>query len=193
MRHRWLELAGAAVASLLVAACGGNDATPTATEASTGTPTITATAAATETPTATATATVTLTTAPSSGTALGRQTGGGTCDALYPRGLVVGQAVEDVFVCIEAPAPGASVGSHVTVSGFQAGAFEQNVGVEVRDASGTALARTAATANAPDIGLIAGAWTVELDVSGTPASIAAFAESPRDGSIDFGGAIEVTP
>lgn len=180
MRHRSLALAALVSAVAFAAACrGGADNTVT--------PSTTATA--------TATATEVGTEAPSVGTALGRQAGGGTCDALFPGGLEVGQVVEDVFVCIGSPAgPGASVGGAVTVSGYQAGAFEQNVVVEVRDASGAALARAATTANAPDIGLVVGAWTVELEVSGgEPASIAAFAESARDGSIDFGGAIEVGP
>jgi len=191
MRHRWIGLAVVVIALVGVAGCFGGDdetLTPTPTTVASVTATVAATGTVTPTPTGTATE------APSMGTALGRQTGGGSCDALFPSGLEVGQAAEDVFVCIDGPAPGASIGTSVTVSGYQAGAFEQNVVVEVRDASGAALARQATTANAPDIGLVVGAWTVDLDVSGgVAASIAAFAESARDGSIDFGGEIEVAP
>jgi hypothetical protein len=50
-----------------------------------------------------------------------------------------------------------------------------------------------ATANAPDIGLIVGAWSVTLPITGPPSTLAAFATSAQDGSIDFGGAIAVVP
>jgi len=198
MRHRWWWGLGLVLAaSMILAACGGDDdetATPTETATATATASETSTPTETATTTETATSTGSPTEAPSTGEALGRQTGGATCDALFPDGLEVGQTVEDVFVCIDSPAPGAGVGTSVTVSGYQAGSFEQNVVVEVRDASGDALARGATTANAPDIGLIVGAWTIDLEVSGgEPTSIAAFSESARDGSIDFGGEIEVTP
>ncbi|MEZ4503732.1 MAG: Gmad2 immunoglobulin-like domain-containing protein [Dehalococcoidia bacterium] len=204
LRHGWWGLGLVLAASMMLVACGGEgdddtstpteSATATATASETSTATGTATATETATESATSTETATATEAPPTGEALGRQNGGATCDALFPDGLEVGQDVEDVFVCIDSPAPGASVGTSVTVSGYQAGSFEQNVVVEVRDASGDAIVRDATTANAPDIGLIVGAWTIDLDVSGgEPASIAAFSESARDGSIDFGGEIEVTP
>ena len=175
-------------------------ATTTATATATSEATETATATATTEPTETATATATATSTPGgdvdpAGTPLGRQTGGGTCDALYPDGLEVGQEVEDVFICIASPAPGDAVSGSIEVNGFQAGAFEQNVVIELRDADGAVLAETFTTANAPDIGLIAGEWTATLEVPDTATgtgSIAAFSASAETGNLDFGGEIAVT-
>jgi hypothetical protein len=52
---------------------------------------------------------------------------------------------------------------------------------------------TFTTANAPDVGLIVGEWSVTLEVpTGADlegATLAAFATSAQDGSIDFGGEI----
>lgn len=134
---------------------------------------------------------------PDAGTPLGRQTGGATCDSLFPdEEPDVGQTVEDVFVCIAEPEPGAMVGGDIEVRGFQAGAFEQNVEIELRGSDGAVLAADFTTANAPDIGLVVGEWTATLTVPNTAplgdGTIAAFSRSPRDGSIDFGGEIPVT-
>ncbi len=168
-------------------------ATAEATDTATSTPEATETAEATETVEATATAETTSTPGGEGdvGTPLGRQIGGAICDALYPDGLEVGDEVENVFICISDPAPGASIGDSVEVRGFQAGSFEQNVIVEVRDADGTVLAKTPTTANAPDLGLIVGDWSVTLQLTEAPATetgvLAAYTESARDGSLDFGG------
>lgn len=174
--------------------------TPTTEVTATTEATPDATATTEATATAEATAAPTETEAPGgdvdpAGTALGRQTGGGTCDALHPDGLEVGQEVEAIFICIGAPAPGDSVSGSIEVQGFQAGAFEQNVVIELRDADGAVLAETFTTANAPDIGLIAGEWTATLEVPDTAAgtgSIAAFSESAETGNLDFGGEIAVS-
>jgi hypothetical protein len=198
-------LAGAA---LVFAVACEDEEDPTPSPTSTATVETTATAEATEPATATATAeptetaeaTAEATATPDDdgdvGTPLGRQVGGATCDSLYPDGLEVGQEVEDVFICISDPAPGDSVGDSIEVSGWQAGSFEQNVIVEVRDADGTVLVRTPTTANAPELGLIAGEWSVTVELTEAAATetgvLAAYTESARDGSLDFGGEFEVT-
>lgn len=191
------------VVALLLASAACDDDDPDAgspTDTAAPTPTITATQTAT--PSATAPPIDTATPAPppddfSRGTPLGRQTGGATCDFLFPdvEGLEVGQIVDDVFVCIALPKPGASVGDSLEVRDFEAGAFEQHVVIELRLASGTVVARTFAVANAPDVGLVVGEWTATLSLptgaTFDTATLAAFAESARDGSIDFGGAVTV--
>jgi len=198
-----LTLVGGAALVFAVACEDEEEPTPTptstatveATTTSEATETATATSTAEATETAEATGTAEATSTPGGegdvGTPLGRQIGGATCDALYPDGIEVGDEVDGVFICINDPAPGASVGDSIDVTGFQAGSFEQNVIVEVRDADGTVLAKTPTTANAPDVGLIAGAWSVTLQLSETPATetgvLAAYTDSPRDGSLDFGG------
>lgn len=193
--HRGLRYGLVVVAALTLltgAACEGEEeVTPTATTV------VTSTATSTPDDTATATVEPTETADPSdAGTALGRQAGGATCDALFPDGLEVGDDTEDVFVCLNAPYPGDTVGSTIEVSGFQAGAFEQNVVIEVWDADGDVLARTSATANAPSMGLFAGEWfaTVELDAAppSEDISVVAYNASARDGSLDFGGQVNVT-
>lgn len=206
---RMLARTGALLAGslllLLAVACGGDEeASPTPTETATETPTSAQTATPPETATPTPTMTETPTETPAGsptpdaagqGTALGRQTGGATCDALYPEGLEVGQEVEDVFICIAEPEPGATVDGEITVRGYQAGSFEQNVIVELRDGQGGVLRQVPTTANAPDLGLIVGEWSVTLTLDAPPpsgaGSIAAFTGSARDGSLDFGGEIPV--
>lgn len=178
---------------VLVVACGdGGEEEPTVTE----TPAQTE-APATNTPSMTTTPATTPQATAVAGNALGRQTGGATCNALFPQGEPdVGQMVDNVFVCIAEPDPGATVQGTIDVRGFQAGAFEQTVAVQLRGPSGDVIAQTSAIANAPDVGLIVGEWTATLDVpSDAPAgegTLIAFSASARDGSVDFGGEIPMT-
>jgi len=199
IRPRWQYglMAAAALALLVGVACDdGDEPTPTATATATITVTSTATVAPTNTATAEPDETAEPGEVPAAGMALGRQTGGATCDALFPDGLENGQEVDDVFVCLDAPVPGDAVGASIEVSGFQAGAFEQNVVIEVWDAAGNMLARTATTATAPNMGLIAGQWSATIALEGAPPSetisVVAYNASARDGSIDFGGQVDVT-
>ncbi|MDA1061438.1 MAG: hypothetical protein O2895_00750 [Chloroflexi bacterium] len=200
MASRTLALAIAAIV-LLIAACDDDDEDPTLAATSTGTATATA-AARTPTATAIGTPAATGTGIPvpppddfSRGVPLGRQTGGATCDFLFPdiERPVVGDGVADVFVCIDEPKPGASVADSVEVRGLSAGSFEQNVVIELRDAGGNVVARAAATANAPDLGLFVGEWATTLavpanaDLAGS--TLSAYAEDARDGSVAFGGEI----
>ena len=192
-RLRYGLVVVAALTLLIGAACEDEEeVTPTATSAVTSTVTNTP-----DDTTATATAEPTETAEPSdAGTPLGRQTGGATCDALFPDGLEVGDETEGVFVCLNAPDPGDTVGSIIEVSGFQAGAFEQNVVIEVWDADGNVLAQTSATANAPSMGLFAGEWSATVELEAAPPSedisVVAYNASARDGSLDCGGQVHVT-
>ncbi|MBM3140306.1 MAG: hypothetical protein FJZ92_08870, partial [Chloroflexi bacterium] len=103
-----------------------------------------------------------------------------------------GDPVPAKVVCIDAPPPGATVpgaaGARVCVSGFVAGAFEQNVVIEVRDDAGRRLALAPATAFGADLGLFATRWEIEIrladDAAHATGRVVAYTTSPRDGSIE---------
>jgi hypothetical protein len=122
-----------------------------------------------------------------------------TCAALFPSGVQAGQAVPQKFVCIDAPDPGASIdaaaGQEVTLRGWVAGAFEQNVLLELRDADGNVVAEGFTTAFGADVGLFAAQWEGTLTVQRAPAGdsgeLAAFTSDAQDGGVDVEAAIPV--
>lgn len=134
-----------------------------------------------------------------SGTSLGRQTGEAVCSDRFPSGAAVRTEVDDVFVCISMPAPGAVTPSLVNVRGYAAGAFENSIVVEVLDNAGAVIEMKPVTVSAPDIGLVVGEWSTTLNAApllaaatSAPATIRAYATSAQDGSLDFGARVPVT-
>lgn len=121
-------------------------------------------------------------------------TGGDRCDALDPAFSVPGSDVGERYACISLPEPDALVSGTIEVGGYSAGAFEQALVVELRDASGSVLVTTPVTARAPDLGLV-GPWTATLalppDTPSGVGTIVAYATSARDGSVDFEATITV--
>jgi hypothetical protein len=149
---------------LLMVGCDGDDSDQTPTP----TPTLTATSTATSTP-------------PSAVE---------SCAAHVPRGV----QVSEPFVCIDYPPSGSTILDAVAVAGYAAGAFENNIAIDVLDASGTVIASSHATSVAPDLGMV-GPWSAVLplpaQVDGSTGTIHAYAESPRDGSIAFEDTVEI--
>jgi hypothetical protein len=113
-----------------------------------------------------------------------------SCAADEPRGVQVSQP----FVCIDYPFEGSTILEAVAVAGYSAGAFENNIAIDVLDSSGAVIASSHATAVAPDLGMV-GPWSAVIllpqQPSGSTGTIHAYAESPRDGSIAFEDSIEV--
>lgn len=102
------------------------------------------------------------------------------------------------FIEITAPFSGEvlDISQPVIVSGQGGGLFEGNVVVQALDQDGTVLAGGATTVNAPDAGTGgSGPWSLELMIETSPGSvglIAAFSNSPQDGSVIASDHIPVT-
>ncbi len=116
------------------------------------------------------------------------------CAERFPAGLETGQAVAEAFACIGNPPLGAPLAAGtIVVTGFSAGAFESSIVVQLTLSDGTVLDATPVQVLQPEIGLFVGPWTATLTVpaglTGQTGAIEAFAISPRDGAIAFGGAI----
>jgi hypothetical protein len=149
---------------LLVVGCDDDGAEATPT----GTPTPTATSTAVPTPTPVVE----------------------SCAVDMPRGV----QVSEPFVCIDYPTPTATILEAVAVAGYAAGAFENNIAIDVLESSGSVIASSHATSVAPDLGMV-GPWSVVLPLPAQPmgstGTIHAYAESPRDGSIAFEDTVEI--
>lgn len=93
-------------------------------------------------------------------------------------------------IVVSTPAPGATVGSPVRITG-NASVFEANVQVRIKDASGRTIGQgfTTASQGAPG----RGAFAAEIAYSGRgPGTIEVYSQSPRDGSDQFLVRIPVT-
>lgn len=114
-----------------------------------------------------------------------------SCAADVPRDTQVSER----FVCIDWPVEGGTVQQAVAVAGYSAGAFENTIVVQVLDSGGAILATGPAITVAPDLGMV-GPWSIVLIVPPQPAgstgTIHAFADSPRDGAVEFEDAIAIT-
>jgi hypothetical protein len=115
----------------------------------------------------------------------------GSCAERFPGGLSPGEAVAESFVCIDVPASGAALSPGlVAIAGYSAGAFEASIIVELRGSDGAILDAQPVQVDQREIGLFAGTWTVQLrvpaDIDAESGTVAAFAISARDGSVDFG-------
>lgn len=170
-----------AIATLVLAACGGDDESD-ATATATATSTIVATPSATATPTGTpfATSTPSPTPTSTSGAPAGYST---SCAAGYPWG----QTVTGPFVCIQFPNSGITPTGNVQLSGYAGGSFENNVVVALRDQNNATLLQQPLTYTAPDVGK-PGTWQTTVPLppgppSGSPGRIVVYFTSPRDGQV----------
>lgn len=124
----------------------------------------------------------------------GNVAAGDTCAHLPPEFSIPGSDVGERYACISLPEPDATVEGRFDAGGYTAGAFEQALVIELRDAAGTVLVATPVTASAPDLGLV-GPWNTTLTVPAGTASgagtLVAYATSARDGSVDFEASIPV--
>lgn len=88
---------------------------------------------------------------------------------------------------ITAPAPGVTVGSPLSVMGFENGtAFEAGILVRLRTAAGAVLAETGTSVHRPDIGIpgpFSTALTFEPPAAPTPGVVEVIVQSPRDGTL----------
>jgi hypothetical protein len=96
---------------------------------------------------------------------------------------------------VEISEPGVVLSGHVTVQGQAGGLFENQLTVELRDASGQTLAQVPVVIQAPDMGA-RGTFSAELawasPAQQTSGTLCAIYYSPKDGSIAVQACVEVT-